>query len=142
MSITNDSKIITSGIGKRKEAVALVKLCEIEENNEAFNLINGISPELYLQFNSKSINTIFLPLEILNLKNKFNVDIKVRGGGLIGQTDAIKLGLSRALCKLNDGPENRTLLKSYGLLTRDARIKESKKYGLKKARKASQYSKR
>ena len=97
-------------------------------------------PELYLQFNSKSINTIFLPLEILDLKNRFTIDIKVKGGGLMGQTDAIKLGISRALCNLTS--ENRTILKTYGLLTRDSRIKESKKYGLKKARKASQYSKR
>jgi small subunit ribosomal protein S9 len=59
---------------------------------------------------------------------------------LIGQVDAIKLAISRALCNINS--ENRTVLKSYGFLTRDARIKESKKYGLKKARKASQYSKR
>ena len=138
--VNEDLKVITSSIGKRKQAVAFVKLCEREQNTESNVLINGISPELYLQFNSKSINTIFLPLEILDLKNRFTIDIKVKGGGLMGQTDAIKLGISRALSKINN--ENRILLKTYGFLTRDSRIKESKKYGLKKARKASQYSKR
>ena len=138
--VNEDLKVITSSIGKRKQAVAFVKLCEREQNTESNVLINGISPELYLQFNSKSINTIFLPLEILDLKNRFTIDIKVKGGVLMGQTDAIKLGISRALCNLTS--ENRTILKTYGLLTRDSRIKESKKYGLKKARKASQYSKR
>jgi small subunit ribosomal protein S9 len=137
---TKDLKVITSSIGKRKEAVAFVKLCEQNENTNSVTLINGIASAVYLQFNSKSLNTISLPLEILNLKNKFNIEIKVKGGGLIGQTDAIKLAISRALCNLDE--KNRTILKSYGFLTRDSRIKESKKYGLKKARKASQYSKR
>jgi small subunit ribosomal protein S9 len=140
MIVNKDLELITSSIGKRKRAVAFVKLYAIEDNITPFTLINGLSPSLYLQFNSSSLSTIFLPLEILNLKNNFNIDIKVRGGGLIGQVDAIKLAISRALCNLNS--ENRTVLKSYGFLTRDARIKESKKYGLKKARKASQYSKR
>ena len=86
--VNEDLKVITSSIGKRKQAVAFVKLCEREQNTESNVLINGISPELYLQFNSKSINTIFLPLEILDLKNRFTIDIKVKGGGLMGQTDA------------------------------------------------------
>ena len=107
--VNEDLKVITSSIGKRKQAVAFVKLCEREQNTESNVLINGISPELYLQFNSKSINTIFLPLEILDLKNRFTIDIKVKGGGLMGQTDAIKLGISRALCNLTS--ENRTTLK-------------------------------
>lgn len=93
-----------------------------------------------MQFNSKFLNTIYLPLEILDLKNKFTICIQVKGGGLSGQTDAIKLAIAKALCDLNK--EHRPVLKSYGFLTRDSRIKESKKYGLKKARKASQFSKR
>ena len=140
MIVNKDLQLITSSIGKRKRAVAFVELYEIKDNANPLTLINGIPTALYLQFNSKSINTIFLPLEILDLKNRFTIDIKVKGGGLMGQTDAIKLGISRALCNLTS--ENRTILKTYGLLTRDSRIKESKKYGLKKARKASQYSKR
>jgi small subunit ribosomal protein S9 len=140
MIVNKDLQLITSSIGKRKRAVAFVELYEIKDNANPLTLINGIPTALYLQFNSTSVNTIFLPLEILNLKNSFNISIKVKGGGLIGQVDAIKLAISRALCNLSS--ENRTTLKAYGFLTRDARIKESKKYGLKKARKASQYSKR
>jgi small subunit ribosomal protein S9 len=143
--ILNGSTInIIDGIGKRKAAVASVKLFQIQENVQSQPpgiLINGKPPEIYLQFNLSYINTMLLPLEILNLStNTINIQINVKGGGLSGQTDAIKLGLSRALCKLH--PLNRSLLKPYGFLTRDSRIKESKKYGLKKARKASQYSKR
>ena len=64
----------------------------------------------------------------------------VKGGGLTGQTEAIQLGVARLLCKMEN--ENRLILKPFGFLTRDARIKERKKYGLRKARKAPQYSKR
>jgi len=135
-----NSKIIASGIGRRKSAVALVKLYELTDTKTPELFINGLLPEVYLQFNSKAIATLSLPLEIFDLKDKFIVDINVKGGGLIGQTDAIKLGLSRALC--NFPQIDRGLLRSYGFLTRDSRCKESKKYGLKKARKASQYSKR
>ena len=70
----------------------------------------------------------------------YDINVKTSGGGLTGQTDAIILGIARALTKLDE--DNRTVLKTAGLLTRDARIKERKKYGLKKARKASQFSKR
>jgi len=140
MIVNKDLQLITSAIGKRKEAVAFVKFYKTDKNLEPVTEINNIPSALYLQFNSKFINTIFLPLEILKLKNEFSIDINVKGGGLSGQTDAIKLAISRALCNLKS--ENRIILKTYGFLTRDARIKESKKYGLKKARKASQYSKR
>ena len=95
MIANKDLQLITSSIGKRKRAVAFVELYEIKDNANPFTLINGIPPALYLQFNSQSLNTIFLPLEILNLKNSFNLSIKVKGGGLIGQTDAIKLAISR-----------------------------------------------
>ena len=74
------------------------------------------------------------------MKDKSDIIAIVTGGGLTGQADAIKLGVARNLCKIDN--EYRTILKPYGLLTRDARIKERKKYGLRKARKASQYSKR
>jgi small subunit ribosomal protein S9 len=140
-------KFITSAIGRRKESTAVIKLYEltIDEKvwpvvSEETFMINGLIPEVYLQFNPKYMSTISLPLEILSLTDKYRIDVTVSGGGLSGQTNAIKLGLARALCKLD--PTHRPLLKSYGFLTRDARIKESKKYGLKKARKASQFSKR
>jgi small subunit ribosomal protein S9 len=138
-------KFITSAIGRRKESTAVIKLYEltIDERpvvSEETFMINGLIPEVYLQFNSKYMSTISLPLEILSLTDKYRIDVTVSGGGLSGQTNAIKLALARALCKLD--LTHRPLLKSYGFLTRDARIKESKKYGLKKARKASQFSKR
>jgi len=134
----DNNNLITSSIGRRKEATAYVRL--YEPLDAPLVTINRLPATVYLQFNSKSLNNIYLPLEILNLKQKFTIQVDVRGGGLSGQTDAIKLALAKALCKLD--VKNRTLLKSYGFLTRDSRIKESKKYGLKKARKASQFSKR
>ena len=76
----------------------------------------------------------------LNLNKQFNIIAFVNGGGITGQTQAIQLGVAKLLLKMNQN--NRRVLKPFGLLTRDSRIKERKKYGLKKARKASQYSKR
>ena len=80
------------------------------------------------------------PLETLGLENEYDIVVKAHGGGLTGQSDAVKLGVARALCQLD--PENRQPLKTEGYLTRDPRAKERKKYGLHKARKAPQYSKR
>ena len=80
------------------------------------------------------------PLEKLQLENQFDIIALVKGGGLTGQTEAIQLGVARLLCKIET--TSRPILKPYGFLTRDARIKERKKYGLRKARKAPQYSKR
>jgi len=77
---------------------------------------------------------------VLGMKNIYDFSIQTYGGGLTGQTEAIALAISRVLAKLNS--ENRGILKKAGLLTRDARIKERKKYGLKKARKDKQFSKR
>ena len=77
---------------------------------------------------------------MLGIEKTYDINVKTSGGGLTGQTDAIILGIARALTKLDE--DNRSVLKTAGLLTRDARIKERKKYGLKKARKASQFSKR
>jgi small subunit ribosomal protein S9 len=135
---------IAVSIGRRKEAVAYVKLYENngisdgELHEQCF--INGQLAGIYFQFDSKSINKICLPFYIIKDKKNFILNVTVRGGGLSGQVEATKLAVSRALSNINN--ENRILLKTYGFLTRDSRIKESKKYGLKKARKASQYSKR
>ena len=74
------------------------------------------------------------------MEDKYDVLVLTKGGGLTGQADSIQLGLARILCQIN--PEHRSILKAEGFLTRDARIKERKKYGLRKARKAPQYSKR
>lgn len=124
------------GLGKRKRAIARVFLVP----GDGKVIINKVSGEKYLQYNTNYLNAILDPLEKLNLKNQFDIIAIVNGGGLTGQTDAIKLGVSRLLCKMESS--NRLVLKPFGLLSRDSRIKERKKYGLRKARKASQYSKR
>jgi len=124
------------GIGKRKRAIARVFLIP----GDGKIIINKVSGEKYLQYNTNYLNSIWSPLEKLNLKTQFDIIAIVNGGGLTGQTDAIKLGISRLLCKIES--QNRLILKPFGFLSRDARIKERKKYGLRKARKASQYSKR
>ena len=124
------------GLGKRKQAIARVFLTLGEGNL----IINKTSGEKYLQYNETYLTTVWSPLEKLNLEKKFNVVALVKGGGLTGQAQAIQLGIARLLCKID--PENRKILKPFGFLTRDSRIKERKKYGLRKARKAPQYSKR
>jgi len=85
-------------------------------------------------------NVIKQPLLLTETENKFDIFIRIDGGGMSGQSEAVRLGISRALTEFNK--ELRPTLKSAGLLTRDDRIKESKKYGLLKARKAPQYHKR
>ena len=124
------------GVGKRKQSVARVFLIPGEGNIT----INNIPGEKYLQYNPSYLNTIWLPLKILNLDKQFDIITIVKGGGITGQAEYIRLGVVRLLCKME--VQNRSLLKPHGLLTRDARIKERKKYGLRKARKAPQFSKR
>ena len=124
------------GLGKRKEAVARVFLVPGNGNL----IINKVAGEKYLQYNAAYLNKIWAPLKKLNLENQFDIIVIVNGGGLTGQTDSIQLGVARLICKME--PQHRTILKPFGFLTRDARIKERKKYGLRKARKAPQYSKR
>jgi small subunit ribosomal protein S9 len=124
------------GLGKRKQAIARVFLIPGEGNI----IINKISGEKYLQYNNTYLNTVWAPLEKLKLEKQFDIVTLVQGGGLTGQANAIQLGVARLLCKMDN--ENRLILKPFGFLTRDSRIKERKKYGLRKARKAPQYSKR
>lgn len=116
------------GIGRRKTAVASIKLSKTDKNI----LINGnkatMTPELEV------------PFELVGTKGDFGFCAKVNGGGKVSQIDAIKLGIARALEKFN--PEFRTSLKKAGLLTRDPREKERKKPGLKGARRAPQWAKR
>jgi small subunit ribosomal protein S9 len=124
------------GLGKRKQAVARVFLVPGEGNI----IINKVPGEKYLQYNESYLNTVWSPLEKVNLEKQFDIVALVKGGGLTGQTEAIQLGVARLLCKMEN--QNRQILKPFGFLTRDSRIKERKKYGLRKARKAPQYSKR
>ena len=124
------------GVGKYKQAIARVFLIPGKGNI----IINKTSGEKYLQYNNTYLNTIWSPLEKLNFEKQFDIVALVKGGGLTGQSRAFQLGVARLLCKMDK--ENRPILKPFGFLTRDARIKERKKYGLRKARKAPQYSKR
>lgn len=134
--MSNNNKTTYFGTGHRKESVAQVRLLP----GSGKSVINGILAEKYLQFSPTYMRVSRSPLSNLGLENKYDMFVTARGGGLTGQTEAIRLGLSRALCKIN--PDNRTALKFEGYLTRDARTVERKKYGLKKARKAPQFSKR
>ena len=124
------------GIGRRKESVAQVLLTA--GNGQI--MINGKPAIEYLQNNQNYLLKINQPLIVLGLVDSFDIKVKTKGGGLAGQTDSICLAIARALSK--NESSNRLYLKNEGLLTRDARIKERKKYGLKKAREASQFSKR
>jgi small subunit ribosomal protein S9 len=124
------------GLGKRKKSIARVFLIPGEGNL----IVNKIDGDKYLQYNHTYLNIVWSPLEKLNLKKQFDIVVLVNGGGLTGQAEAIQLGVARLLCQLD--PQNRKILKPFGFLTRDSRIKERKKYGLRKARKAPQYSKR
>jgi small subunit ribosomal protein S9 len=124
------------GLGKRKQAIARVFLIPGKGNL----VINKVSGNKYLQYNDTYLNSVWAPLKELNLEKQFDIIVLVKGGGLTGQADAIQLGVARQLCELDKN--NRAILKPFGFLTRDSRIKERKKYGLRKARKAPQYSKR
>nr|YP_009399778.1 ribosomal protein S9 [Digenea simplex]ARW69597.1 ribosomal protein S9 [Digenea simplex] len=136
MLISNQNKVIYSGTGRRKTSTARVKITP----GSGQLVINGLPGESYLQFSPNYLRISCSPLNILGLEKEYDIYVKAEGGGLTGQADAIRLGLARALCSINQ--DNRLMLKSEGLLRRDARIKERKKYGLRKARKAPQYSKR
>lgn len=130
----NNNRIIATG--RRKSSIATV---ELTTGNGKF-IINKKSGILYMQENSYLIIQMQSSLNFIQLTNQFDININVKGGGLVGQANAIKLAVSRALCLFQN--KYRKPLKLKGFLTRDSRIKERKKYGLKKARKAPQFSKR
>jgi small subunit ribosomal protein S9 len=123
------------GTGRRKEAIARVRIVP----GEGKWTINGRSLEVYFP-NKVHQQIVNEPFVTLGGEGKFDVIARIDGGGVTGQAGALRLGVARALLLVD--PENRPLLKKAGFLTRDARVKERKKYGLKKARKAPQYSKR
>ena len=123
------------GTGRRKESVARVRL--VPGNGTI--TINGRDIDDY--FGLETLKTILRqPLELTGTIGKFDVLVNVKGGGFTGQAGAIRHGISRAL--LEADAENRPSLKKAGFLTRDPRMKERKKYGLKAARRAPQFSKR
>ena len=123
------------GTGRRKEAIARVRIAP----GTGQWLVNDRPLEVFFP-NKVHQQLISEPLVTLGAEGQFDVVARVSGGGVTGQAGALRLGIARALTIVD--PENRTTLKRAGFLTRDARIKERKKYGLKKARKAPQYSKR
>lgn len=123
------------GTGRRKTAIARVRLVpgsgNITINNRTFD-------EFFPNKTSRLI--VLQPMELTTTTGRFDVLCRVNGGGVTGQAGAVRLGIARALIKAN--PELRPTLKKAGFLTRDPRMVERKKYGLHKARKAPQYSKR
>ena len=131
-----EGRVMYQGTGRRKTSVARVRLVP----GSGQITVNGKPGDLYLQFNAEYISGAKAPLETLGLEAEYDILVTAHGGGLTGQADAIRMGVARALCQLD--PENRKPLKIEGYLTRDPRAKERRKYGLRKARKAPQYSKR
>ena len=130
------NSVVYWGTGRRKTSVARVRL--VPGNGTI--TINGRPGDNYLNYNPAYIAAVKAPLETLGLTTEYDVLVNVSGGGLTGQAGAIKQGAARALCELS--VDNRKRLKSEGHLSRDPRAKERRKYGLKKARKAPQFSKR
>ena len=128
-------KIVFAGTGRRKKSIARVRLTE----GNGTITVNGAPLDEY--FGTEILKVIVKqPLTATNTVSKYDVICKVQGGGYTGQAGAIRHGIARALVEANS--EFRPILKSNGFLTRDPRMKERKKYGLKKARKAPQFSKR
>ncbi len=131
------------GTGRRKRSVARVRMT----SGKGKITINGRDVNDYLPFKTLVMD-LKQPLEATKTTDKFDIDVTVYGGGFSGQTGAIRLGITRALLQYdqNTDPSSdssfRKILKTAGFITRDARIKERKKYGLKKARRAPQFSKR
>ena len=132
---TEESKVVTLGTGRRKEAVARVRLAEGTGKFE----LNGRPLEDYFPSRAHRMQ-ITEPLRLVERDKDLDVFARLGGGGIAGQAGALRHGVARALIELD--PSLRPQLKKEGLLTRDAREKERRKYGLKKARKAPQYSKR
>ena len=128
-------KIMFYGTGRRKSSIARVRLVE----GTGVITINGKNIDEYLGLETLKV-IVKQPLTVTNTLSKYDVICKVQGGGFTGQAGAIRHGISRALLLANG--EYRPTLKANGFLTRDPRMKERKKYGLKKARKAPQFSKR
>jgi small subunit ribosomal protein S9 len=128
-------KPLVQSTGRRKEAIARVR---VRPGNGSIT-VNERDHAAY--FPSKTHQMLLTePLRITNTAEVYDIEASIDGGGVSGQAGALRMGIARALTELD--PELRATLKKAGFLTRDAREKESKKYGLKKARKAPQYSKR
>jgi small subunit ribosomal protein S9 len=129
------SQPLVKSTGRRKESVARVRF----RDGSGQVTLNGRPLENY--FPTMAIRMrVMEPLTLTQTQGRYDIDATLEGGGTTGQSDALRLGISRALIALD--PELRPVLKKAGLLTRDDRVVESKKYGLRKARRAPQYTKR
>ena len=133
--MAKSNKIVYMGTGRRKSSIARVRLVE----GAGKITINGKDIEEFFDLETLKV-IVRQPLTVTNTLAKYDVICSVRGGGVSGQAGAIRHGIARALNEANS--EYRPALKSNGFLTRDPRMKERKKYGMKKARKAPQFSKR
>ena len=131
------------GTGRRKSSVARVRMT----SGKGKITINGRDVNEYLPFKTLVMD-LTQPLDVTKTRDKFDIDVTVFGGGFSGQTGAIRLGITRALLAFDANTDQtredsyRHILKNAGFITRDSRVKERKKYGLKKARRAPQFSKR
>lgn len=124
------------GLGRRKAATARARLL----TGKGVITVNDKKVEDYFCDNDEWLKELIQPLQLIGKEKSYDVSLKVDGGGLAGQVDASKLAISKALSSMND--DLRSTLKKAGLLKRDPREKESKKYGLRSARKREQFSKR
>ncbi len=133
---TTSTAPYTPGLGRRKEAVAQVRLFTDGSGKITVNEreMKAYFPVFTLQ------QSVTAPFTATGTEGKFDVSVKVQGGGIHGQADSVRLGIARALIELN--PDYRTALKKLGFLTRDARVRERKKYGKKSARRSPQWAKR
>ena len=134
MAVDNKNEIVKTG--RRKCSIAVAKV--VSGKGRIF--VNGKTLKGYFGNRPSLEVSIYRPLVLTDNQDKLDIRVKAVGGGVSAQADAIKHAISRALLAMNE--EYKPVLKQEGLLTRDARIKERKKYGLKKARKAPQFSKR
>ena len=124
------------GTGRRKTAVARVRLYP---SSDGLIMVNGRNADEYFP-RETLMQMIRSPLRALELNNRFSISVRVVGGGVSGQAGAVRHGIARALVRADE--EFRSTMRKNGFLTRDSRMKERKKYGLKRARKAPQYTKR
>jgi small subunit ribosomal protein S9 len=129
------SKPLVQATGRRKSSVARVRL----RDGSGSVVLNGKPLEQFFPTMSNRIR-VMEPFQITNMVGRYDLEASLHGGGTTGQTDALRLGIARALIELD--PELRPTLKQAGMLSRDDRVVERKKYGLRKARRAPQYTKR
>jgi len=135
-TVEKKQKVQYCGTGRRKSSVARVRLVP----GTGLIIVNGVDVNEYMPYQTLVMD-IKQPLDLTQSADKFDVYANVNGGGTSGQAGAIRLGIARALLSASNN-EYRPVLKANGMLTRDARSKERKKYGLKAARRAPQFSKR